>query len=298
MEFAKYQIEEKFQGLTIEQYLRQVLMLSARRVQKLTRVQGLYLNDKKSFLQKKLRYKDILKIATWQDCVNVVAQAGMELEIVYENVGLLVVNKPAGLLVHPAGQTQSGTLINYLAQRYIAQPEVQLYPLHRLDRDTSGCVLFAKNIETYRLLEQQMQAGDIKRIYYAIVQGRVDGGEHIINKPLGIHPFYPNRRVVSATGKEAITIYRLKEQLSERYSLLEVELLTGRTHQIRVHLADIGLPIVGDGMYGVRILDIKRQALHAGKMVFRDPTTEALVESYAEFMLDMNSFIEKNRKTK
>ncbi|HWJ02048.1 MAG TPA: RluA family pseudouridine synthase, partial [Verrucomicrobiae bacterium] len=180
-----------------------------------------------------------------------------------------------GLLVHPAGQTSRGTLSNYLAHYFQQQGIIcTIRPLHRLDRETSGCVLFAKDSQTQTLLEKALQDGSLKRTYLALVEGMVEPPTGTIDAPIGPHPSLPNRRAVNQkNGDQAITHYRTVQNFAEA-SLLELSLETGRTHQIRVHLAHIGHPVIGDRMYGKRSGLISGQALHAVSLRFRHPVED------------------------
>lgn len=289
--FNEYSIEQVHAGVSIKDYLRNVQGFSGRQLQKITRAKGVYLNGQRCILDKKLKYKDSLKILILQERLNIIPEKGREIEVLYEDADMLVVNKPAGMLVHPTGQTQNGTLLNYLAALYQADKNINLHALHRLDRDTSGCVLFAKNAKNKQRLEKVLQNGGIKRVYQAIVLGRPEQAHGTIVAKIGQDPFAPNRRLVTDNGQEAVTEYQVLAELAENIYLLELNLLTGRTHQIRVHLSHIGLPIVGDGMYGVRKFNAKRQLLHAVKMRFNDLACSEGIEVVAPLPEDMQCFI-------
>lgn len=268
--FTVYHIEKEQVQMTIESYLKQVLQYSGRKLQKLTRQKGILLNGKPAFLQKSLKLGDALHIKQLEDTsYGVVPEAG-DVDILYEDTCMLVLNKPAYQLVHPAGQTANGTLANYLAydlqQRNIM---AAIRPLHRLDRNTSGCIVFAKDAQSQNLLEQQLKAKTLERTYVALVKGVVEPQSGRIDAPIGAHPTRANRRAVRESGDAAITDYKTIVRYADA-SLLELQLLTGRTHQIRVHLAHIGHPILGDGMYGTRSRFIARQALHASSIGFVD----------------------------
>lgn len=172
-------------------------------------------------------------------------------------------------MVHPAGRTGGGTLANYLA--YHLQQHGQLSTiraLHRLDRDTSGCVIFAKDDRSQFILEQQLKTRILKRTYWAVIQGQAHPDSGTIDAPIGPHPTLPNRRIITVPGEPAVTHYRTLDHRGNR-SLLELTLDTGRTHQIRLHLAHLGCPLLGDGMYGLRSPLINRQVLHAAAISFR-----------------------------
>ena len=264
-----YTISTEHAGLTTEEYLRQVLLCSGRRLQKLTRAKGVRLNGKPVFLQKKLQAGDRLQmLALIEDVVNIVPEKG-PVDILYEDAHLLILNKPPGLLVHPAGRTSGGTLANFLAYHWQQQNRsLPIRPVHRLDRDTSGCLLFAKSAASQTRLEEQLAAGLLKRTYQALVLGQPQPAAGIIAAAIGPHPRQANRRAISKSGEPAITHYRTLDTFSV-HSLLELSLETGRTHQIRVHLAHLGHPVLGDGMYGHRSTLIPRQALHAVSVAFR-----------------------------
>jgi 23S rRNA pseudouridine1911/1915/1917 synthase len=265
-----YHIEKDQVQMTIDIYLKQVLKYSGRKLQKLTRQKGILLNGKPAFLQKSLKPGDVLSIKQLEDnSYGVMPEAGL-VDILYEDKYMLVLNKPPYQLVHPSGQTANGTLANYLAhdlqQRNIM---ATIRPLHRLDRNTSGCIVFAKDAQSQNLLEQQLKAKTIERTYMALVKGVIESESGRIDAPIGAHPSRANRRAVRENGDAAITDYKTIARYEDA-SLLELKLLTGRTHQIRVHLAHIGHPILGDGMYGTRSRVIDRQALHAVSIAFTE----------------------------
>ncbi|MES9969520.1 MAG: 23S rRNA pseudouridine(1911/1915/1917) synthase RluD [Candidatus Thiodiazotropha sp.] len=218
-----------------------------------------------------------------QDEVEAEAQA-MELEIVYEDAQLLVINKPPGLVMHPAAGNPDGTLLNGLLSHH---PPLQQVPragiVHRLDKETSGLLVVAKTLQSQTALVEQLQARRVKREYLAIVQGEMIAGGSV-DAPIGRHPVNRLRMAVIESGKEAITHYRI-EQRYRAHTLLRVRLETGRTHQIRVHMQHIRHPLLGDPLYGGRlklpagISDnlmvalklFRRQALHATRLELLHP---------------------------
>ena len=200
------------------------------------------------------------------------------LDVPYEDEHLLVVNKPPGLVVHPAAGHARGTLVNALLAHVPDLGGVggKLRPgiVHRLDKDTSGLMVVAKTDGTLRRLQAALQAGRIGRVYLALAwgdfpqEGRIEG-------PIGRHPLHRKKMAVVEGGKPAVTRFRVVERFGRR-ALLEVRLETGRTHQIRVHLAHQGTPVLGDAVYGVRHEGdppIGRQALHAFRLTFDHPAT-------------------------
>lgn len=289
--FLSYKVEQEHQGLTVEEYVKQVLQYSGRKIQKLTRQKGILLNRKPVFLQKKVKTGDVIQIRVLEDqTYGVLPQEGA-VDILFEDPQVIVLNKPPRMLVHPAGQTLQGTLANCLAYYFQQKGEIlTIRPLHRLDRDTSGCIAFAKDAQTQFVLEQQIQLGSFKRSYYAVVQGMLEPADGTIDLPLAVHPRLPNRRVVSDQGERAVTHYKTIRGFAEM-SLLELRLETGRTHQIRVHLAYLGYPVIGDTMYGKRSALINRQALHAESMIFDHPINGMPINVTAPLPPDIEKLI-------
>lgn len=210
----------------------------------------------------------------------------IELDIVYEDDALLVINKPAGLVVHPAAGHHEGTLLNALLYH---APELQNVPragiVHRLDKDTTGLMVVAKTIEAQTKLVEQLQARTVSRIYEAIVSGVVTSGG-TVDAPINRHGVQRQKMAVVADGKKAVTHYRVLERF-RAYTHIRVQLETGRTHQIRVHMAHINFPLLGDPVYGGRfrippatnptliqnLKEFSRQALHARFLELLHPTT-------------------------
>jgi len=225
----------------------------------------------------------------------------MPLNVVYENEDLLVVDKPAGLVVHPAHGHESGTLANALVARYPDLPrDEQKRPgiVHRLDRDTSGLLIVAKSEDARCDLQRQFKEGRVEKRYLALVEGRVEPKSGTVDAPIGRDPRHRKRMaVVPRGGREAVTEYRVLEYLSD-YTLLEVRPRTGRTHQVRVHLAFIHHPVVGDKVYGYRKqrLGVRRQFLHAQHLGFHVPSSGEYVEVTSELPLDLAEILERLRK--
>ncbi len=213
------------------------------------------------------------------------------LDIVYEDEALLIINKPAGLVVHPAAGNWHGTLVNALLNH---DPSLNTLPragiVHRLDKDTSGLLMVAKTLQAHHNLTEQLQERSINREYLALVKGWMTAGG-TIDEPIGRHPVDRKRNAVREDGKPALTHYRLERRF-KRHTLVRVKLETGRTHQIRVHMAHINYPLVGDQVYGGRfqmpagcseklaqaLRGFKRQALHAAKLGLTHPVTGEYLE--------------------
>jgi len=204
-------------------------------------------------------------------------------KIIYEDGDLLVVDKPAGLAVHPAPGHPAHTLINALLSHLSELPDTgsPLRPgiVHRLDKDTSGLMLVAKNVSAHATLSDQFKKRSVTKAYLVLVKGHLTPDEGIIEAPIGRDPRHRKRMAVVAEGRgrQARTEYRVVEHIDD-YTLLEVKPETGRTHQIRVHLSAIGYPVVGDPTYGVKSPSLSRQFLHASRLGFHLPSSGEYVE--------------------
>jgi len=212
------------------------------------------------------------------------------LNIIYEDEDLLVVDKPAGMTVHPAPGHSGHTLVNAILSHYPRLADIgdSLRPgiVHRLDKDTSGVMLVAKNQAARLNLANQFKTRAVTKVYLALVKGRLTPQSGVIEAAIGRDPRNRQRMAVVAGGREARTEYRILEYLHD-YTLLELILATGRTHQIRVHLAAIGYPVIGDATYGVKSTFLSRQFLHAKKLGFKLPATGGYVEFTSELPPDL-----------
>jgi 23S rRNA pseudouridine1911/1915/1917 synthase len=217
----------------------------------------------------------------------------MPLSIVYEDSDLLVVDKPAGLIVHPIPNRPVHTLVNAilahcpeLAGTDSTRPGI----VHRLDKNTSGLMVVAKNEAAQQDLSAQIKARSVAKQYLALVVGHLSPDRGIIEAPIGRHLRHRERMAVVSGGREARTQYRVIRYL-DSYTLIEVTLETGRTHQIRVHLEAIGYPVVGDSTYGVKSDHLSRQFLHACRLGFKLPSTGEYVEFTSELPSDLTQVL-------
>jgi len=230
------------------------------------------------------------------------APEDIPLTIIYQDGDIIVLEKPAGLTVHPAPGHPSGTLVNALLA---ACPDLRgiagtLRPgiVHRLDKDTSGLMVVAKNDRAQRSLQRQLKDREVHKTYLALVHGLPKPREGLIEAPIGRHPKNRKKMAVIASGREAATKYRVRDEIaSGRYSLLEVEPITGRTHQIRVHMAALGHPVVGDATYGRRSAVIERQFLHAHKLAFAMPLGGRTVEFVSPLPADLREALRRLQRS-
>ncbi|MGB5146965.1 MAG: 23S rRNA pseudouridine(1911/1915/1917) synthase RluD [Porticoccaceae bacterium] len=231
-------------------------------------------------------------------------EQAVPLRVVYEDAELLVIDKPAGLVVHPGAGNRDGTLLNGLLRHcpgLRALPRVGI--VHRLDKDTTGLLVIAKTLRAHADLVAQLRERSVSRDYAALVRGLVISGG-TVTAPIGRHPTARTRMAVVAGGRAAVTHYRVAQRLP-RHTLLRVSLETGRTHQIRVHLAHIGHPVVGDPLYGGRLqlpagtgpacaaalTAFRRQALHAARLSVRHPATGATMTWEAPLPADFAALL-------
>ena len=214
----------------------------------------------------------------------------LEIPIVWEDEHLLVVDKPAGLVVHPAGSTRTGTLVQGLLAHGAEGGDDDDRPgiVHRLDRDTSGLLVVARSAEAYELLQELIRSRELERTYAALVRGTPRSASGRIEAPIGRDRRDRTRHSLDTpTPRESITWFEVRETMSE-HALLDVRLETGRTHQIRVHLEAIGLPVSGDPVYGVAgDLGLERQFLHARRLRFTHPLTQAEIDVSSELPTDL-----------
>ena len=277
--------------------------VSRSRIQKLIASGKVSVNDRFARSGYKLSSGDSVVVCTLRNAPVQVVPEKIPLDILYEDEEILVVNKKAGMVTHPVDATQKGTLVHALLAHTEKLSTINgpLRPgiVHRLDKDTSGALLVAKTDESHLHIRKQIEKRKLKRNYKAIVLGRVEPEEGRIASPIGRHVVLRQKMSVRYTGgREAITNYKVVEKLQIGdlfFCILSISLETGRTHQIRVHLASIGHPVAGDKKYGKKCEHIfmNRQALHAEVLGFIHPATEEYMEFTAPVPEDMMKQIEE-----
>jgi 23S rRNA pseudouridine1911/1915/1917 synthase len=275
-------------GMPTEELLVASLGLSRRMIQRLTRSRGIRLNGRPPRLAGRVKAGDTISVRIAAKEESGLVPVEMPLQIVHEDADILVVNKPPFLLVHPVNARQTRTLAHGIAHHF-AQTGVRtrVRPLHRLDRDTSGLVVIAKSEFAHQHLDRQLRHGLLLREYIAFVEGRLEGESGTIAAAIGRLAGSTHLRAVRPDGEPAITRYRVLAR-SDLMTMLELQLETGRTHQIRVHLAHLGHPVVGDRQYGSRQpTALRRQALHAHRVGFAHPMTGETCAFEAEIPGDL-----------
>ncbi|KHE69047.1 RluA family pseudouridine synthase [Halobacillus sp. BBL2006] len=283
-EWFEVRIPEKWEGYTVHRIMEKEWHVPRKLMHRFRSNREVTINsDAVHWKDTKVTTGDTLHIRLFKPQPLEVTPAPMNIDVIYEDDHLLVVNKPSGVFTHPNRPSETDTLVNGVAA-YFQENGIHATPkyVHRLDRDTSGAILFAKHDLAIAMLGKELQKRTIKRTYLAWAHGKVEPEEGIITKPIGKDLTHPVRRCVSSEGQYAETHYKVMEYSeTDHASLLKLHLQTGRTHQIRVHLSHTGHPLVGDKMYGGEGRVNFKQALHAALLTFVHPFTEEVIKCLA-----------------
>lgn len=296
MEEIILKITEENSGERIDKYLSTFIEGKTRSfIQGLIADKAVTVNGKIIKSNYKLKSNDEIVIILPEPIELDVKAENIDLNIVYEDSDVIVINKPKNMVVHPAPGNYTGTLVNGLLYHCkdlsgingVIRPGI----VHRIDKDTTGILVIAKNDEAHNSLAKQFKDHSIKREYYALVEGRFSKESGTIDKPLGRNKKDRLKMDIVEDGRRAVTHYEVLEQYDKGVSLIRCTLETGRTHQIRVHMASIGHPLVGDQTYGYKKqkFKIEGQALHAKTLGFIHPTTG----EYIEFTSDLPEYFEE-----
>lgn len=294
-------VTKKDENQRLDVYLTSKLGLSRVKVQNLIKSNQVSLNNTtKIKSHHKIKSNDIIIINLPPPENFNITPEDIPLDILYEDEDLIVINKPPNMIVHPTHKIKSGTLVNALlahTKGKLSSIGAPFRPgiVHRLDKDTSGVIVVAKSDQAYWSLAKQFSAHTINKTYLALVHGIVKKDEGKIDVPIG----RPSEggvgmKVKGRLAKQAVTYFKVKERFNQGYSLLEIKLATGRTHQIRVHLNYIGHQVVGDKRYGKKKEQgMNRQALHASLLGFYHPITNKYIEFTSPLPEDITQFIKK-----
>ena len=290
-----YVVEPYEEGERIDTYIsKKNDKISRTHTKKLIDDDKITVNEKCVKSSYKVKKDDVINIVIPEPKVLNVDAEDIDIDIIYEDDDVCVVNKPQGMVVHPAVGNLTGTLVNALLKKCknlssingVIRPGI----VHRIDKDTSGILVVAKNDYAHRKLAEQIKEHSVNRRYIAIVEGRLKDDYGTIDEPIGRHPIQRKKMAVVENGRNAITHFKVLERFKNN-TLIEAKLETGRTHQIRVHMAYIGHPLVGDPVYGYKKqrFNLKGQALHAKTLGFVHPTTN----KYMEFNVSPPEYFEK-----
>ena len=270
-------------------------------IQRLIEEEKILVNGKKTKSSYKVQKDDKITIEKEEPKTSKLEPQDIPVEIIYEDKDIIVVNKPKGMVVHPANGNLSGTLVNSLmaiCKDSLSGIGGEIRPgiVHRLDKDTSGIIIVAKNDKSHINLSEQIKNHETEKTYIALVRGIVKEQEATINMPIGRSTKDRKKMAVTKNGKEAITHFKVIERFpNHNCTLLEIKIETGRTHQIRVHLSQIGYPIVGDEVYsnGKNEWNIKGQCLHAKSLKFKHPNSDKEMFLEAELPSYFKELLEK-----
>jgi len=285
MEEYKFTVEEKDINKRLDVYISEKIEnLTRSRIQSIIDESCVLVNDKIARSSYKVKLLNEVFITIPEVKEMTAEPQKIDIEIIYEDEDLIIVNKPQGLVTHPSEGTKDGTLVNAILYHCkdlsgiggVLRPGI----VHRLDKDTSGLLMIAKNDFTHQELSKEIQSKEAKRFYKAIAIGNFKEDTGIVDKPIGRHPKDRKKMAIVKDGREAVTHWNILERFGD-YTFVELELKTGRTHQIRVHLSSIGHGIIGDKEYGPDIkfpINLKGQLLHAYKLILRHPRTNEVLE--------------------
>ena len=286
MNKEQFEVEIEHEGERLDKYLNLIFVEKSRSFfQKLIKEGQVLVNDTAQKANYRLKVEDIVTMTIPDAVETPIVPENIPLDILYEDEDVLVVNKPKGMVVHPSAGHYSGTLVNaimYHCKDSLSGINGEVRPgiVHRIDMDTTGSLIVCKNDESHICIAEQIKEHSVNRRYRGIVCGNVKEDEGTINAPIGRHPVERKKMAINEkNGKPAITHYKVLKRF-ERYTYMEFQLETGRTHQIRVHMASIGHPLLGDTLYssGKNPYKLQGQTLHAMTIGFIHPRTNAYME--------------------
>ncbi|MGL4949185.1 MAG: RluA family pseudouridine synthase [Anaeroplasmataceae bacterium] len=281
-----YKIPQELENITIREYFNFYHLSKT----KINSILDIKINDSKCSIEKIIKKDDVLSL-TYEDEIDVPLDDKL-IDIIYEDDYILVLNKPVNLLIHPDSKEKNNTLVNRVANYYKnTNQNISVRYAHRLDFETTGLIIFTKDIISASYINYLISIHEISRIYLAIASGLIKPDKGVIDKPIGEDRHHNQRRRVSQTGQKAITHYEVINYIKNKYSFVKLELKTGRTHQIRVHMKYLGFPLLGDQLYGGSIKTIKRVCLHSFKLSFKHPISFKKLELEAILPKDLERIV-------
>ena len=288
----KYIVENQEAGIRVDAYIaNKNEKFSRSLVQNLIKEGKVFVNNKVPKSSLKVQEGQLIEVNYEVEANEEIKGEDMPIDIVYEDDDILVVNKPKDMVVHPAIGNRSGTLVNAVLGRHeLSDINGTVRPgiVHRLDKNTTGVLVIAKNNYAHQKIAKQIQNRETKKIYIALVKGLIKEENGVIDMPIGRHPTDRKKMAAIKGGKDALTHFKVLNRYTfdgkDGYTLVEIDLKTGRTHQIRVHMSQIGFPVVGDDVYsnGKNPFGLTSQMLHAYVLGFNHPKTKEWVEYKAE----------------
>lgn len=295
-------VTDEQDGLTLASILRSRFALSRKLLSRLKRSElGLTVNGRRVYISERIHTGDRIEVRMEEEQSEDILPQEMPLSILYEDEQLLILNKPAGMVVHPTHGHYTNTLANGVVHYWLSKGErYRFRPIHRLDQDTSGVLAIAKNPYAQQHVSEQMKVDGVRKEYTALVYG-VPAATGTVDAPIGRDSDDPHVRVVRPDGAPSVTHFAVSETFAHA-AMVRLRLETGRTHQIRVHLKHIGHPIIGDPMYQANVprpewpdLDMPRQALHACRLGFTHPATRQAVTFEAPLPDDISEVLTRLR---
>lgn len=289
----EYTAVQKDAGMKLMDVLHQSMELSGRMIRRSKKEKAIRLNAQRVSLSSRIRTGDLITIEMTME-KNIFEPQDIPVTVVYEDSDILVVNKQPFLVVHPTKGHPTGTLANGIAKLFENEGlDIKIRFINRLDRDTSGLMMIAKNPYAQTVISEQMIEGTVVKEYLAVVMGSVKEDKGTIDAPIGLENEEDIQRKVMADGKDCVTHYEVVERYGNKATLVKIQLETGRTHQIRVHFSHMGHPLFGDELYGGDHEHINRQALHCTRMVFERPRPRTQLELKADLPEDIKALIDR-----
>jgi len=299
MEHFSFQISEELEEERIDKCISMLIdSLSRSFIQKMIKEEKVSVNGKPVKGSYRVKTDDEVTFELPESVEPDIEPENIPLDVLYEDKDVIVVNKPKGMVVHPAAGHYSGTLVNALMHHCgkdlsgingVMRPGI----VHRIDMDTTGSIIVCKNDKAHNSIAQQLKEHSINRRYHAICYGVLKEDEGTIDQPIGRHPVERKKMAINVkNGKEAVTHFRVLKRFSG-YTYIECVLETGRTHQIRVHMKHLGYPLIGDYIYNQDFEYMSRQALHSYKLVFTHPVTCEKMEFVCEIPQDFRDVLGK-----